>query len=270
MLAAALFGCSLLAASQSSECAIISVKENQGTLVADSIRPLDSIAKTLAQVYGIAVSAEEPDYQFAGDLQDISQADLEWSAQHPGVHYKVSKRRRLQIDFPAQRDGAPQNIRELVQGIVQTANTQLPFGFRLDVDGEFYTFVPTRTQDAKGASIAVTPLLDRHVTILPGNRSIAASAKLMADALSAQTGMHVSCCQSFVAGIPWGMAVVSFEAQDEPARKVLERLIRLSQTASTVSSRYYWLLRCDSGWCFINLEHVWGGECRDALHLQSP
>jgi hypothetical protein len=65
------------------------------------------------------------------------------------------------------------------------------------------------------------------------------------------------------------MAVVSFEAHDEPGRNVLERLIRLSQTTSTVSSRYSWVLRCESGWCFINLEQAWYGECRDALHLQS-
>jgi hypothetical protein len=269
LLAGALFGCGLLVASESSECATISVKGNQGTISADTIRPLDSIALTLLQAYGITVSAEEPEYQFAGDLQDISQADPEWSAQHLGAHYNVPKRRRLQIDFPALPNGTPQDISKLLHAVVRNANDQMPFGFRLDVDDEFYVFVPTRTHDAKGTSVAVLPLLDRRVTIPAGDRSIAETARLMTDALSAQTGLHVSCCQSIVAGIPWGMAVVSFEAHDEPARNVLERLIRLSQTTSTVSSRYSWVLRCESVWCFINLEQAWYGECRDALHLQS-
>lgn len=77
--------------------------------------------------------------------------------------------------------------------------------------------------------------------------------------LSAQTGLRVSCCQAFVAGIPWGMTRVAFEAHDEPARSVLKRLI-----ASDLQGRatgYYWLQRCDplpSAWCFINLSYVPG------------
>jgi hypothetical protein len=79
---------------------------------------------------------------------------------------------------------------------------------------------------------------------------------------SGQTGPHVSCCQALVAGIPWGMPVVPFEAHDETARSVLERLILMNEQSNRVSSRNYWLLRCDSGWCFINVENVWGGGCR--------
>src|SRR5664279_31461 len=196
LLTGILLGCGSLVASESSECTTISVKGNQGAIVVDTIRPLDSIALTLLQVYGITVSAEEPEYQFAGDLQDISQADPEWSAQHAGAHYNVPKRRRLQIDFPALPDGTPEDIPKLLHEVVRNANDQMPFGFRLDVDDEFYVFVPTRTHDANGTSVAVLPLLDRRVTIPPGDRSIAETAKLMTDALSAQTGLHISCCQS--------------------------------------------------------------------------
>lgn len=61
-------------------------------------------------------------------------------------------------------------------------------------------------------------------------------------------------------GIPWGMGTAPFEASEEPARKVLERLIRLSE-AEPVSSRHYWLVRCDSSWCSINVENVLSGIC---------
>jgi len=103
----------------------------------------------------------------------------------------------------------------------------------------------------------VTPLLDRRVTIPARTRSIAATAAFMADALSAQTGLRVSCCQSAVAGIPWGMAEVAFEANNEPARNVLTRLI--AAAAPGQSDRVYWLQRCDplpSTWCFINLAYA--------------
>ena len=74
---------------------------------------------------------------------------------------------------------------------------------------------------------------------------------------SAQTGLRVSCCQAGVAGIPWGLAEIFFEANDEPARSVLKRLC----TAAAINQpdRDYWLQRCDplpSAWCFINLAHI--------------
>jgi hypothetical protein len=248
----------LAAESQASQCANVTIHGNEGRLVADSIRPIDAIANTLAQRYGIVVSAEEPQYLFSGDFEDIKIADHEWSATHPQTHYLVPKRRHLEIRFPAFSDGSPRDVWQLLLQIVKTANAELPFGYRLDSDSGFFPFVPTRTHDATGTVVQVTPLLDRRVTIPFGNRSIRANGMLVADSLSSQTGLKVDCCQSIVVGIPWGLAVMPFEASDEPARKVLERLIRLESTPPRDS----WLLRCDdSGGCFINVTSVWGGQC---------
>jgi hypothetical protein len=100
-------------------------------------------------------------------------------------------------------------------------------------------------------------LLDRHITIPAGTRTIAATAELMADALSAQTGLRVSCCQASVGGLLWGLAEVFFEAQDEFARSVLKRLV--SAAAVNQPNIDYWLQRCDplpSTWCFIYLAHI--------------
>jgi hypothetical protein len=58
---------------------------------------------------------------------------------------------------------------------VQNANEQTPFGYRLDIDGEFATLVPTTTRDAKGDLVRTTPLLDHglrgelHVTLEEGS-----------------------------------------------------------------------------------------------------
>lgn len=79
----------------------------------------------------------------------------------------------------------------------------------------------------------------------------------MADALSAQTGLRLSCCQASVGGLLWGLAEVFFEAQDEFARSVLKRLV--SAAAVNQPNIDYWLQRCDplpSTWCFIYLAHI--------------
>ena len=147
--------------------------------------------------------------------------------------------------------------RGLLQSLVDAANAQFPFGYRIDTDRDWYTLIPTHTRDALGHTIEITPLLDRRVTIPAGTRSIAATASLMADALSAQTGLRVNCCQGVIAGVPWGMAEISFEARDEPARDVFKRLIRAA--AANHAATEHWLQRCDplpSKWCFINLSAV--------------
>jgi hypothetical protein len=258
---ASLFSFCLTADAQSTECAQITINGDEATLVADSIRPLDSIANKLAQHYGILISAEEPQYLYPGDMEDVRLADPDWSAAHPKAHYLVPKRRWVEIRFPVLSSGTPRDVNQLLQQIVQTANAQLRFAYRLDVDGEFSTFVPTQTRTADGAVIEAIPLLDRRVSIPSGTRSIAESANLMADSLSSQTGLRVNCCQSMVAGIPWGMKEAQFEARDEPARKILERLIRLDQQSEVANSRKYWLQRCDSKWCSIDLYNAWGGQC---------
>jgi hypothetical protein len=115
-----------------------------------------------------------------------------------------------------------------VRSLADVANAQFPFDYRVDVDDDWFTIVPTRTRDSHGRSVQTTPLLGRHVTIPAGTRSIAATAALMADALYALTGVRVDCCQPFVAGLPWGMAEGFFSATDESARSVLKRFITMA------------------------------------------
>jgi hypothetical protein len=136
----------------------------------------------------------------------------------------------MEIHFSILRDGSPSDVEGLMRQVLEKANQQTPFRYRLDVNGEFFSFVPTATRDANDFVVAAMPLLDRRVTIPLGNRRVSESAKLMADSLSAQTGLRVSCCQGMVGGIPWGTSSVPFEAYNETARNVLERLLRLESS----------------------------------------
>ena len=145
----------------------------------------------------------------------------------------------------------------------------MPYEYRLDVGGDDYALVPTRTQNSKGNLEEVLPLLDRNVTIPSGTRSIAEHAKLMADELSKQTGLRIGCCQSLVAGVPWGMAKVSFEADHRPAREVLKSLMLMEQQANSQASGTHadydhWVVRCDgtgAPFCSIEVEGKWPSWC---------
>jgi hypothetical protein len=222
---------------QTSDDAQIERHGGSAILSVNTFRPLDAAATKLESQFGIAVSAEDPVFQFRGDMMDIS---LEVPRLRPGT--LVPARWGFEVRFPVNPDDSPQNVRELLAGIVAEANLRSRFAYRLDEVGGAFFFVPTRTRDAQGRSIAMTALLDRPVTIPAGVRRINESASLMADDLSRQTGLRVSCCQSAIAGIPWGMEKVMFAANNEPARSVLRRL-----------GLNHWHVRCDDKFCTIDI-----------------
>ncbi len=229
----------------------IDVSSHEAVLTVDAPRPLDSAAKTLAQKYGIVINSEDAEYLYSGDMKDVTAETAR--SMRPGLRVLIPRGGRLEVHFPIEDDGSPRDLRGLLQAVIDAANARFPFAYRLDVEGDTYTFVPTATRDAQGRVISLPALLDRKITIPPGTRSIVEHAQLMSDALSAQTGFRVSCCQSAIGGYPWGMERVAFEARDEPARSVLRRLIR------SVNGRWYYLERCDpvsaghTTWCFINV-----------------
>lgn len=226
-----------VAVPQTSEVAQIERRGDSAVLSVNTFRPLDAVATKLESQFGFAVSAEDPLFQFHGDMMDIS---LEVPRVRAGT--LVPARWGFEVRFPVNPDGSPQNAHDLLASIVAEANLRSPFAYRLDeIDGASF-FVPTRTRDAQGRTIAVTPLLDRLVTIPPGVRRINESASLLAADLSRQTGLQVSCCQSLIAGYPWGMEEVMFAANNEPARSVLRRL-----------GLNRWHVRCDDKFCFIDM-----------------
>lgn len=251
------------------DCA--SVKENgdEVTLRAESWDPVLTIGRTLANRYGINVSVEAPKWAFPGDTEDVAVADPAFSEQHGNIHYDVMKRHAIEVRFSTSGNKHPDDVARLLRQVADAANREMPYGYRLDVNGGDYALVPTKTRNSNGDLEDVLPLLDRHVTIPLGTRSIAEHANLMADELSKQTGLHIGCCQAFVAGIPWGMAQVRFEADNRPAREVLKRLIFTEQQANSLaSSRHpnydHWVVRCDgtgAPWCFIEVEGKFSSRC---------
>ncbi len=104
--------------------------------------------------------------------------------------------------------------------------------------------------------------MDVHVDIPAGVRTAAEDARIMADQLTHKTGIRVSCCQMMVAGVPWGLSKVAFEAHDQPARDVLKKLLELEEplnaTAGARHPRFdHWVMTCDgtgTNWCAIEVE----------------
>lgn len=223
------------AAPRNAEEAKIERHGDSAVLSVHTFRTLDAIAEELESEFGIAVSAEDPVFQFRGDMMDISSEDPRL---RPGT--LVPARWGFEVTFPINPDGSPKGAQDILTRIVAEANRHSVFGWRLDKTDGVYFFVPTRTHDAQGRVVAATALLDRPVTIPPGLRRINESAGLLTADLSRQTGLNVSCCAGPIAGIPWGMEQMNFSADHEPARSVLLRL-----------GLRHWHARCDLDSCGV-------------------
>jgi hypothetical protein len=251
------------------ECASVTENGDEVTIRAKSWDPVFNIGRTLADRYGISVSVEAPKWAFPSDTEDVAVADPEFSEQHNNIHYDIMKRHTVEVRFSTSGNGRPGDVVQLLRQIADAANKEMPYGYRLDASGGDYALVPTSTRNSNGDLEDVLPLLDRNVTIPSGTRSIAEHAKLMADELSKQTGLRVGCCQALVAGVPWGTAQISFEADNKPARQVLKQLMVVEQKANSESSAthpYYdhWVVRCDgtgAPWCFIEVESRYTARC---------
>jgi hypothetical protein len=241
---------------------------NEVIVAADSWDPVLAVGATLADHYGIGVSVESPQWAFPADAEDVTIADPQFSARHRNVHYLMMKPHVLQVRFPVAVYTPP--TEGLLRQIVEAANKEMPYAYRLDGHDHEYVIVPTKTRNSAGQLEDVKPLLDRHVSIPAGLRTIAQHASLIADQLSEQTGLHISCCQTIVAGIPWGQAKVRFQANDEPARDVLRKLIGLEQQQNSKASNQHpaydhWVVSCDGTGaprCFIEVRGAFTSHCR--------
>lgn len=256
---------SSLSAAQGQEFARVLRNGQEATLSVFGPRPVDLAAKKLVDEFGVAINVEDPVYLYRDDVDDITPPRIA----SLGRRLLIPKAALLEIRFDLGPDGFLRDVRKLLQDLVETANAQLPFLYRLDSDGDVFTLVATHTRDEQGRSVELIPILDRHVTIPLGTRKIFEHVNVLTQELEQQTGVHVGCCQGVVGGVAWGSTVVSFEARDEPARSAFLRLLRSDPAANRLArgapdGAYawlmgsHWLLRCQPGqsWCFINVAPI--------------
>jgi hypothetical protein len=234
----------------------------QATLTVFGPRPVDLAAKKLVDEFCVVINVEDPLYFYSDDVQFSHVGSS-------GKQVMIPRASSLEVRFNVRPDGSLRDVRQVLADLVETANAQLPFAYRIDRDGDTFSLVATRTRDEQGRSVDLTPILDRRISIPLGTRRFLEHVNLLTHALEEQTGVHVGCCTGTAdnqQGPPF-----EFRADDEPARSAFLRLVRSRPVRNHLvrsegayhlvpsePGGYHWLMRCEPGesWCFINLNPI--------------
>ena len=224
---------------------------DSATLIAGGSRPLDMAAYTLSICLGIHVSAEDPHYEFKGDVLDVTAP--EWSALHPDRHVYAGRPGKVEVSFAVER-GEPKDIATLLNDAAREVNTQLPWAYKVTTrtvaNQKFSSFVPTRYRNQAGELKDEHSYLDTKIDIPQQTASIADFAQTLTLQMSEALGTTFSCCQAIVIGQPWGSKSIHYEAVGTPAREVLEDLLAQNDNYESYN------LRCQplqKQYCFINV-----------------
>ena len=237
------------ASSNNPEAGTISVSGSVAILRVESPRPLDSAAVTVAETYHWVINAEDPPYACADDLKDISSSQFRQA--YPGRKLLIPKGGALEVSYRVPPNGEPLNPEPVLRQIVSTYNSHFPFRYRVETQGDVYSFVPEVGRNSACKPVSIARLLDMRMSIPKTATDAQDMFTLLGRALSKTTGLHVSCGFGiFDNGLAQTPVVV--EATGERARDVLLRMTK------SIGYRMQWLERSDptDGVWMINMQYL--------------
>jgi len=195
---------------------------------------------SLIRSYPVTITYEDPRYEYAGDLRDVTR---EVSKSHHEVRTIVPKGGALQGTYDVSQDtGEPVDMADAIQRLVDANNRARQGGhFEVLRSGETFHVVPTEVRDSRGRWIPQRSVLDTPITFSSGGErdgfdlieailhevSIASGRKIVGGRPSvAMVCSRLGCAEN----------KRSIDATNEPARDVLMRLV------SSLNARYTWVL----------------------------
>lgn len=162
------------------------------TISINDPRPLAQAIIALRQEYGWAVDYEEPPWEGASELRDLSSAA--WHASHPGARgFVVPSGGKFQSTYTEAPDmwssaSGELAVLEKVVSDYNASGNPGRFAVREQADGS-YAVVPVSAENGNGNVISVHPYLDTVISIPSGTRSADTTMDLILSATSATTGI---------------------------------------------------------------------------------
>lgn len=192
-------------------------------------RPVAAAIQELEQRYGLIISYEDPEYVFAGDLQDVTAAvrrDLDKPGPHPAVI--VPRGPALHFAYPVS-NGKPQEemtalLARMLAEYAKAGGAVFRVQQRTNKWGRMWEVVPAEVRDKNGRMVTAKPVLDYGVSISTEERTAMQMFALICRELSQVTGRKIErgtvpLNAFFALRVQMGADV------SQPAREVLEKLL---------------------------------------------
>lgn len=202
-----------------SAAAVLSA-QNTVVDVTDS-RPLSAAIDALEVVVGTSINYEDPPYENATDLQDVS-TQAQRTAQ-AGFRLLVPRVGRVTAGVPTPSAGIVQENDVIFDVNLLLANYRqntLPGDFTVEQANGMLYVTPTQVLGANGSVRSVTSPMMSLVTIPYAQRSVSDTVQAIFDAVYKATGLRI-----VIGNLPfWPTDVVSFGASGVSARDALAQL----------------------------------------------
>jgi len=224
-------------------------------------RPVADAARKLELLYNWAITYENPPNTYEGDLVDVNAAQRRAArdAGRPEVHVLLTPR---DVSFSFTLEDGPRTLGDsarpttrapelLTRAAILTMLRSYSASLRgleiftlTDSNGLFH-IIPTQVKSAAGVFETFTPLLDRTVSIPPGQRTGTALVREICQSLAAQSGAKVNFGPASNLLHQHVTSIAS--TPNETARSILSRLFaELRRPAS-------WELRYGQGLYVLNV-----------------
>lgn len=196
------------------------------TAVAQGSRTLAKALDLIQDHYRVAISYEDAEYSFGGDLMDAT--DAGWRKQHPDDPRRslVPRGASLTVEFPPSFNG--DRLNGAFSAVARMLNAHdlqaLPGRFRLVQDGATLFVVPREIRDRDGVWVSATSPFDAAVDLQRQDWNTLQLVKEVADQILKRTGRKV-----VLGNVPMNFLMnqhVQLEAHGESARQVLTRAFR--------------------------------------------
>ncbi len=185
-------------------------------------RPVLEVINRLAERYGWQITYEDPPYENANDLADIS--DQDFRKAHPGRSLIIPRARPFEFTLKgAVGLAAAEKDATLADLLLQHRATGNPGVFRLTSTGSISHIEPSKLLKQSGEVVCAKSILDAPISFPKAPRTSLQTLQLLLATLSERTGVRIA--QGFMGEQLLSQAISEEGPHEESAKAVLVRIL---------------------------------------------